>query len=188
MASISTSTFISVLCVSVAAISSAGNRVLSNAMQAANAKPFPVPNGTIPENGKTSGLELVGTILACPGQTHTMSWSPDGRYLATSIGEKVSLWLLPEKSPVGDQPNHQRHANKDIDVRSTVSEDENITKVRKRAWVWASGTCCREFCGGLVFDFAWHMSNVTVPGRIFFGPAGWQLWDVLRIMPSSTGS
>ena len=128
MARISTYILRSVLCVSVAAISSTGNRVLSNATQA-----FQVPNGTIAESGVTSRLELVGTIIACPGQTHTMSWSPDGRYLATSIGEKVSLWQLPEKSPMGDQPNHQRHANKDIDVRLTVSEDKkNVIKVRQK--------------------------------------------------------
>jgi hypothetical protein len=50
-----------------------------------------------------------------------MSWSSDGRYLATSTGETVSVWRLPEKD--------LNHANKNLDARFTMSEEEETKKV-----------------------------------------------------------
>ena len=95
-----------------------GNRLLSNAVQERKAKSF--HDGLRPESGRRR-LELVGTI-ECPGQTRSsMSWSSDGRYLATSTGETVSVWRLPEKD--------LNHANKNLDARFTMSEEEETKKV-----------------------------------------------------------
>ena len=52
-----------------------------------------------------------------------MSWSSDGRYLATSTSESVSVWRLPEKD--------LNHANKNIDARFTMSEEEETKMVRR---------------------------------------------------------
>jgi hypothetical protein len=44
---------------------------------------------------QSSHIKLVGTIQ-CPGQTQSsMSWSPEGSFLATSTGQNVSVWRLP---------------------------------------------------------------------------------------------
>ena len=88
-----------------------GNSLLSNAIQAGKAKPS--HDGLHPKSGRRR-LELVGTIKS-PGQTQSsMSWSSDGMYLATSTGEKVSVWRLPAKE--------LKHFNKNIDARCTMSE------------------------------------------------------------------
>ena len=96
-----------------------GNRLLSNSNQAGKANPF--QDGLRQEGGGPSNLELVGTIKS-PGQTrYSMSWSSDGRYLATSTGESVSVWRIPRKDL------HQAYKN--IDARSTMCEDEEPAKV-----------------------------------------------------------
>ena len=66
-------------------------------------------------------LELVGTIEA-PGQKRSsMSWSSDGRFLATSTSEHVSVWRLPAKD--------LNHANMNIDASLTTSEEVETKKV-----------------------------------------------------------
>ena len=50
-----------------------------------------------------------------------MSWSSDGRYLATSNGENVSVWRLPAKD--------LKHSNKNMDARVTMPEEEETKKV-----------------------------------------------------------
>ena len=52
-----------------------------------------------------------------------MSWSSDGRYLATSNGENVSVWRLPAKD--------LKHSNKNMDARVTMPEDEETKEVGK---------------------------------------------------------
>jgi hypothetical protein len=48
------------------------------------------------KNGRSTPFKLLGTI-PCRGQTRSsMSWSPDGRTLATSTGQSVSVWRLLE--------------------------------------------------------------------------------------------
>ena len=104
------------MCLLPTAMPFSGNRLLSNSNQAGKANPFQY--GLRQESGN---LELVGTIKS-PGQTrHSMSWSSDDRYLATSTGESVSVWKLPRKDL------HQVYKN--IDARSTKSEDEEPAKV-----------------------------------------------------------
>ncbi len=96
------------MCLLPTAMAYTGNRLLSNS------------NQLRPESGN---LELVGTIKS-PGQTrYSMSWSSDGRYLATSTDESVSVWRLPRKDL------HKAHKN--FDARSTMSEDEEPAKVGK---------------------------------------------------------
>ncbi len=81
----------------------------------------PVHGGLRPEDGGPR-LELVGTIES-PGQKRSsMSWSSDGRYLATSTVEHVSVWRLPEKD--------LKHANLNIDARCTTYEEEEQNKVK----------------------------------------------------------
>ncbi len=95
-----------------------GSRFLSNANQACKANPF--HDGLHPLSRGTTRLELVGTIDS-PGQIRSsMSWSSDGRYLATSTGEDVSVWRLPVRD--------LHYANK-IAARSTMSEDEETIQV-----------------------------------------------------------
>ena len=68
-------------------------------------------------------LELVGTIEA-PGQKRSsMSWSSDGRFLATSTSEHVSVWRLPAKD--------LNHANMNIDASLTTSEEVETKKVER---------------------------------------------------------
>ena len=95
-----------------------GSRFLSNANQACKANPF--HEGHHPQSRGTPRLELVGTIES-PGQTRSsMSWSSDGRYLATSTGKNVSVWRLPGWG--------LHYANK-IAARSAISEDKKTIQV-----------------------------------------------------------
>jgi hypothetical protein len=92
-----------------------GSRLLRNANQACEANPF--HNGLHPQSGVTPRLELAGKIES-PGQTRSsMSWSSDGRYLATSTGEDVSVWRLPGRG--------LHYTNK-----IAMSEDEEKIQVR----------------------------------------------------------
>jgi hypothetical protein len=52
-------------------------------------------DGKIPaKNGRSRQIKLLGSI-PCRGQTRSsMSWSPDGRTLAISTGQSVSVWRL----------------------------------------------------------------------------------------------
>ena len=98
------------------------DRHLSNAIQAAKFKPI---HDGLRSKGGHRPLEMVGTIES-PGQTRSsMSWSSDGRYLATSTSESVSVWRLPEKD--------LNHANKNIDARFTMSEEVETKMVRRSA-------------------------------------------------------
>ena len=109
-------------CLLPTALSITGNRLLSNAIQAGKAKP--IHDGLRLEGGRRR-LELVATIES-PGQTRSsMSWSSDGRYLATSTGESVSVWRLPEKDLI--------RANKNIEARITTYEEE--TKKVEGTWL-----------------------------------------------------
>ena len=100
---------------------SSGNRLLSDANQ--GAKATPLHGRPRPENEGSSRLELVGTIDS-PGQTRTsMSWSSDGKYLATSTGKNVSVWRLPGKKLYP--------AHKNSDARSTKAKKEVTPKVSK---------------------------------------------------------
>ena len=95
-----------------------GGRFLSNANQACKANPF--HEGHHPQSRGTPRLELVGTIES-PGQIRSsMSWSSDGRYLATSTGEDVSVWRL---------PGRDLHYTDKIAARSAMSEDEETIQV-----------------------------------------------------------
>ena len=94
---------------------------LSNAMQAGAA--HPLHDGHRPESGGKSRLELVGTI-ECPGDNiRSMSWSPDGKHLATVTKENISVWSLPGKSRLKDQ----RLGNNDVDAVYTMPEDYMMT-------------------------------------------------------------
>ena len=88
-----------------------GNHLVSNAMPAGKAIPF--RDGLRPEVETKSRLELVGTI-ECPGQDlKSISWSADGKHLATVTNDNVSVWRLPGKSRV----KIQRYTN-NIDTLS----------------------------------------------------------------------
>ena len=122
MTGISIFGFILTNCLLTTAMSFNGNRRLSHANQAGKANPF--QDGLRPESRGASRLEPVCTIDS-QGQTrYSMSWSSDDRYLATSTGKNVSVWRLP-----GKNLHHAWHANKNIDARSTMSEDEELAKV-----------------------------------------------------------
>ena len=72
-----------------------GKCFLSKSNQAGKAYLF--KNGLRPENGGPSNIEFVGTIESLGQTRYSMSWSSDGRHLATSTGENVSVWRLPGK-------------------------------------------------------------------------------------------
>ncbi len=94
---------------------------LSNAVQLGTADPL--HDGHRPESGRKSRLELVGTI-ECPGHNlQIMSWSPDGKHLATVTNENFSVWRLPGKSRLKDQ----RHCNNDVDTVYNMPEDDMVT-------------------------------------------------------------
>ena len=103
-------------------MSSTGHRILSNALPTGKANPsHDGPSG----GGRAFQLEPVGTIDS-PGQTQeSMSWSPDGRFLATCNDENVIVWRLPGKSNL----KNQRHGNSNIDAPSTMSDDDKMAKV-----------------------------------------------------------
>ncbi len=83
----------------------------------------PLHDGHRPESGRISRLELVGSI-ECPGHNiQTMSWSPDGKHLATVTKENFSVWRLPGKSRLKDQ----RLGNNDVDAVYTMPEDDMMT-------------------------------------------------------------
>jgi hypothetical protein len=94
---------------------------LSNAMQAGTA--HPLHDVHPPENERKSRLELVGSI-ECPGDNiRSMSWSPDGKHLATVTKENISVWRLPGKSRL----RNQRLGNNDVDAVYTMPEDDMMT-------------------------------------------------------------
>jgi hypothetical protein len=107
---------------SFAAMPSTGGRVLRTAIQAGKAKLF--CDGFHPESGRASRLELVGTI-DCPRQTRkSLSWSIDGKYLATCTNESVSVWRLPRISRL----KYQCLTNKTIDAG--MIEEAEMPKVK----------------------------------------------------------
>ncbi len=95
---------------------------LSNAMQAGTAQPL--HDVQPPENERKSRLELVGSI-ECPGHNHlqSMSWSPDGKHLATVTKENFSVWRLPGKSRL----KSQRLGNNDVDAVYSMPENDMMT-------------------------------------------------------------
>jgi hypothetical protein len=95
---------------------------LSNAMQAGTA--HPLHDGHRPESGGKSRLELVGSI-ECPGHNHlqSMSWSPDGKHLATVTKENLSVWRLPGKSRL----RNQRLGINNVDAVYSMPEDDMMT-------------------------------------------------------------
>ena len=108
-------------------------------------------------------IELVGTIKS-PGQTrYSMSWSSDGRYLATSTGEDVSVWRLPGRD--------LHYANK-IAARSTMSEDEETIQVggngveasfsdcRLIAFLGNDGVCPRHLHPNQIIQYAKLSTNI----------------------------
>ena len=51
-----------------------------------------------------------------------MSWSPDGKHLATVTKENISVWRLPVKSRL----KNQRHGNNDVDTVFNMPEDDRM--------------------------------------------------------------
>ena len=98
-------------------MSVAGNIIVSNAIQAEKIIQLRSPE----EKGPRLGI--VG-IIKSPGQDRSsMSWSSDGRFLATSTSEHVSVWRLPAKD--------LNHANMNIDASLTTSEEVETKKVER---------------------------------------------------------
>jgi hypothetical protein len=72
------------------------------------------------KNGRSRRMKLLGTI-PCRGQTNSsMSWSPDGRTLATSTGQNVSIWRL-----------HGLHSDEHNTSRRSRPSKAETTKVRQ---------------------------------------------------------
>ena len=92
-----------------------GNIIVSNAIQAEKIIQLRSPEKKGPR------LEIVG-IIESPGQDRSsMSWSSDGRYLATCTEEHVSVWRLPAKD--------LNHANMNIDASFTTFDEEEPKEV-----------------------------------------------------------
>ncbi len=92
-------------------------------------KSSPFPKGPSPRSGGSPSIELVGTAEYPEKTLQSISWSPDGRFLATFTSKQVCLWQLPGKSPLeSTMPGEdEKHSNKK--ASSIMPEEVEITKV-----------------------------------------------------------
>jgi hypothetical protein len=69
------------------------------------------------ENQRSSRLRLVGTIPCSGKMAENISWSPNGRYLAVTSGQNVSIWRLPVLR--SEKSNSSRSAKSETSEKRT---------------------------------------------------------------------
>jgi hypothetical protein len=89
---------------------------------------------------RNSRLELAGTIECKAHELKSISWSPDGKHVATITNDTICVWRLPGKLRLKEQP----HGNNAVDaVYSLHNKTEDNVTIESKVGYNADTSCER---------------------------------------------